>query len=170
MLISPSNLVLLAPAIHPQLPSNLNVHLPPRCICLQNCTESGQLWWHTNQKYLEKVRKKQCLNDAFAAHHLRGASPESLAANQSWIQAIKFSYKCKLFWSLGTFGFVHSVNREGLILTKCKYFSLNKSGGVLVQMFSSAWCPLILLNEDTAGNNCRMKAIDRIFHKPTCSV
>lgn len=38
-----------------------------------------------------------------------------------------------------------------------------------MQMFSSDWCPLILLNEDTAGNNCRLKAIDRAFHKPTHS-
>lgn len=34
-------------------------------------------------------------------------------------------------------------------------------------MFSSDSCPLLLLIEDTAGNNCRLKAIKTVFHKPT---
>lgn len=58
---------------------------------------------------------------------------------------------------------MRSVDRKGLALSVSVLACINY-GGVLVQMFSSDSCPLLLLIEDTAGNNCRLKAIKAVFH------
>ena len=61
---------------------------------------------------------------------------------------------------------MQSVHREGLTLSVSVLACINY-GGVLVQMFSSDSCPLLLLIEDTTGNTCRLKAIEDVFHKAT---